>query len=96
MMSKWNSLPWGGCSTIGDIEILTASEYGVNRFTHIAKPIDLKTAMLNAKAKMDKDGISSDAMDIPALIAELGALREQGVLTDTEFSEKKAELLAKI
>ena len=80
----------------GDIEILTASEYGINRFTRIAKPIDLKTSMLNAKANMDTDGLSADAMDIPALIAELGALRDQGVLTDTEFSEKKAELLAKI
>lgn len=80
----------------GDIEILTASEYGVNRFTHIAKPIDLKTAMLNAKANMDKDGIGADAMDIPTLITELSRLHEQGVLTDTEFSEKKAELLAKI
>jgi uncharacterized membrane protein YdbT with pleckstrin-like domain len=80
----------------GDIEILTASEYGINRFTRIAKPIDLKTSMLNAKANMDTGGLSADAMDIPALIAELGALRDQGVLTDTEFSEKKAELLAKI
>jgi len=80
----------------GNIEILTASEYGINRFTRIAKPIDLKTAMLNAKANMNKDDLSADAMDIPALIAELGKLHEQGVLTDTEFSEKKAELLAKM
>jgi uncharacterized membrane protein YdbT with pleckstrin-like domain len=80
----------------GDIEILTASEYGVNRFTRIARPIDLKTAMLNAKANMDKDDTGADVMDIPALIAELSKLHEQGVLTDTEFSKKKAELLAKI
>ena len=80
----------------GDIEILTASEYGINRFTHIAKPIALKTAMLNAKANMDKDEIGVDAKDIPTLIAELGALRQRGVLTDTEFNKKKAELLAKM
>jgi hypothetical protein len=35
-------------------------------------------------------------MDIPALIAELGKLHQQGVLTDTEFNQKKAELLAKL
>ena len=80
----------------GDIEILTASEYGINRFTRIAKPIDLKTAMLNAKASMSQGDSDSDIMDIPSLIAELGALHEKGVLTDTEFSKKKAELLAKL
>ena len=80
----------------GDIEILTASEYGVNRFTNIAKPIDLKTAMLNAKANMDRDDLGAGAMEIPTLIAELGQLHKQGVLTDTEFSHKKAELLAKL
>jgi uncharacterized membrane protein YdbT with pleckstrin-like domain len=86
----------GRIFSYGDIEILTASEYGVNRFTRIAKPIDLKTAMLNAKANMDQDDFSAEAMDVPKLIAELGKLHEQGVLTETEFSTKKAELLAKI
>lgn len=80
----------------GDIEILTASEYGVNRFTRIAKPIDLKTAMLNAKANMGEYVDGTDVMDIPTLIAKLGKFHEQGVLTDAEFSKKKAELLAKL
>ena len=80
----------------GNIEILTASEFGVNRFSHIAKPIALKTAMLNAKAKMDKDEDDASAMDIPRLITELRKLHEQGALTDVEFSQKKAELLAKL
>ena len=80
----------------GDIEILTASEYGVNRFTNIAKPIKLKTAMLNAKAKINKDDLPPERMDIPGLIAELGSLHQQGVLTEAEFSQKKAELLAKL
>ena len=80
----------------GDIEILTASEFGVNRFSHIAKPIQLKTAMLNAKARMDKDEDGAVAMDIPRLITELSKLHEQGALTDAEFNQKKAELLAKL
>src|SRR5207248_3188485 len=33
----------------GDIEILTASELGVNQFRRVGQPIRLKTAMLNAK-----------------------------------------------
>jgi uncharacterized membrane protein YdbT with pleckstrin-like domain len=80
----------------GDIEILTASEYGINRFTRIANPVDLKTAMLNAKAQMDHDDFEADVMDIPRLIAELGKLHDQGVLTTAEFSAKKVELLAKL
>ena len=33
----------------GDLEILTASELGVNQFTHVGQPVRLKTAMMNAK-----------------------------------------------
>ncbi len=83
----------------GDIEILTASELGVNRFAHIARPIELKTAMLNAKADLDHDDNGrgrSGAPDVPTLIARLGKLREQGVLSEEEFAAKKAELLAKL
>ena len=61
-----------------------------------AKPIDLKTSMLNAKANMDAKDTGAEAMDIPALIVELGALHDQGLLTDAEFSQKKADLLAKL
>ena len=68
---KMEQSAMGRVFNYGDIEILTASEFGVNRFTHIAKPIALKTAMLTAKAKMDKDESIPDAMDIPRLITEL-------------------------
>ena len=36
----------------GDIEILTASELGVNLFHQIDHPVEFKTAMLNAKEKL--------------------------------------------
>jgi hypothetical protein len=38
----------------GDIEILTASELGANKFTRIASPIRFKTAMLNAKNRLEE------------------------------------------
>ncbi|MBN1180584.1 MAG: PH domain-containing protein [Anaerolineae bacterium] len=83
----------------GDIEILTASEFGINRFTRISNPIHFKTAMLNAKERLE-GGRGEPAKrlptDVPALIAELDALRQRGVLTDVEFAEKKAELLARL
>lgn len=43
---------FGRMMNYGDIEILTASELGVNRFSRISHPIAFKTAMLNAKEQM--------------------------------------------
>jgi uncharacterized membrane protein YdbT with pleckstrin-like domain len=83
----------------GDIEILTASELGVNLFQRIGNPVRFKTAMLNAKEDMGFDEIgvhSQPAEDIPAMIAKLDQLRKQGTLSNEEFQRKKSELLAKM
>ena len=84
----------------GDIEIMTASELGVNTFRRIAKPVDFKTAMLNAKERLERgDEYRSEEIqkeDIPALIANLDLLRKQGVITEDEFNQKKKELLARL
>jgi len=75
----------------GDIEILTASELGVNQIQRIADPIRYKTTMVNAKARLE-----SGEVEVPALIAQLDELRQKGVITDPEFQEKKAQLMAKL
>ncbi|MBI5962444.1 MAG: PH domain-containing protein [Chloroflexi bacterium] len=83
----------------GDIEILTASEIGVNLFKRIGDPVKFKTAMLNAKEKLGYEGTGTHAKraeSIPAMIAELDELRKQGIVTDEEFKAKKKELLAKM
>jgi uncharacterized membrane protein YdbT with pleckstrin-like domain len=90
----------------GDIEILTASELGVNKFHRLAQPVSFKTAMLNAKERLEhadslpgawsKAVRSGAAPDIPTLISQLDELRKQGVLTEEEFQAKKAQLLAKL
>jgi uncharacterized membrane protein YdbT with pleckstrin-like domain len=83
----------------GDIAILTASEIGVNQFKRIGNPIMFKTAMLNAKEKLGFEGMASQAPTgkaIPALIAELDELRKKGLVTEEEFKQKKAQLLAKM
>lgn len=83
----------------GDIEILTASELGINLFHEIAGPVQFKTAMLNAKEKMGYDELGSDARpaaDIPTMIEKLDILRKRGILSEEEFQRKKAELLAKL
>ena len=83
----------------GDIEILTASEFGNNLFRQIGNPVKFKTAMLNAKENLgfNEAGARSQAEDdIPALIAKLDGLRKQGILSEAEFQKKKTELLAKM
>jgi len=83
----------------GDVEILTASEMGVNLFKRIGDPVKFKTAMLNAKEKLGFEGTGTHAQraeSIPAMIAELDELRKQGIVTEAEFQAKKKELLAKM
>ena len=92
---------WGRLFDYGDIEILTASEVGANVFRSIGQPIKFKTAMLNAKERLgfeDELGVQAAraASDIPSLIAGLDDLRKKGVISEAEFQQKKAELLAKM
>jgi uncharacterized membrane protein YdbT with pleckstrin-like domain len=83
----------------GDIEILTANEIGENKFKMIAKPIFFKTTLLNAREAygFDDDGVKGKSRStIPTLLTELDDLRKKGILTETEFEEKKAELMKKL
>lgn len=96
---KMNQSFFGRMFDYADVEIMTASEMGVNVFKRIGEPVNFKTAMLNAKERMGYEGSSAHgrpAENIPALIAELDELRKKGIVTDEEFQSKKKELLAKI
>jgi uncharacterized membrane protein YdbT with pleckstrin-like domain len=93
---------FGRIFNYGDIEILTASELGVNLFRHIGNPVHFKTTMLNAKERLEHEGSrpeeteEADRSDIPALIEQLDNLRQRGVLSEEEFQKKKADLLTKM
>ncbi len=99
---KMSQSAFGRMFGYGDIEILTASELGVNLFKKIDNPIKFKSALINAKAYLEHAGEESPAplpeekMDIPTMITKLADLRTQGVLTETEFQQKKTELLTKL
>jgi hypothetical protein len=82
----------------GNIEILTASELGVNLFKKIDNPIGFKSALINAKASLEQGAPEpiDDKSDIPSMISKLADLRTQGVLTEVEFQQKKSELLSKL
>lgn len=80
----------------GDVEILTASELGVNQFKRIEDPVHFKTAMLNAKEALERRDKVVLVNDIPGAITQLDGLRQQGIISEEEFKQKKAELLAKL
>ncbi len=96
---KMNQSFFGRLFDYGDIQILTASESGIDLFERIANPIKFKTAILNAKEEIgfDEDQIrTQQADDIPSLIARLDELRKRGIISEEEFRKKKADLLAKM
>jgi uncharacterized membrane protein YdbT with pleckstrin-like domain len=83
----------------GDIEILTASELGVNLLKHIGRPIQYKTTMINAKEKLETPVAAAPARPQPNLadlLGQLDTLRQHGVLTEAEFQSKKSDLLQKM
>lgn len=94
---KMKQSMFGRFFDFGDIEIMTASELGINKFSTIARPIHFKTAMLNAKEELENAAqVVHSGPDIPTLIAQLDNLRKQGVVTEEEFQAKKAQLLGKL
>jgi uncharacterized membrane protein YdbT with pleckstrin-like domain len=83
----------------GDLEILTASELGVNQFSQVGQPVRLKTAMLNAKEKLEHGQTAlgnRSEVDIAGPIEQLDNLRGQGLLTEKEFQQQKGQVLAKL
>jgi uncharacterized membrane protein YdbT with pleckstrin-like domain len=89
----------------GDLEIISGSESGIDKFRHIADPIGFKKDLLDQKAGLvgldvfeerAKRVLSTEAPsagDVPELIAELDELRQKKIITDAEFEKKKQELL---
>ncbi|HAL61525.1 MAG TPA: hypothetical protein DCP08_03850 [Chloroflexi bacterium] len=90
----------------GSVQILTASEIGVNLFERVAWPVRFKTEMLNQKeglsrlesfrSQAERVKEAPSAHDIPGLIAELDELRKKGIITEEEFQREKGELLEKL
>jgi len=88
---------FGRIFNYGDIEILTASEFGANLFHRIEEPVGFKIAMLNAKEELEQGGEpEQDDLDVVEVLTNLDRLRELGILTDEEFIQKKSEFLERL
>ncbi|HEX7590916.1 MAG TPA: PH domain-containing protein [Candidatus Limnocylindrales bacterium] len=100
---------WARIFKYGDLEILTANEQGVDRYTMLSRVVEFKKAMLNAKNSLDDGfrgipgaataqvpGKSSSSAEVTATLAQLADLRDKGAITPAEYERKKAELLGRI
>jgi uncharacterized membrane protein YdbT with pleckstrin-like domain len=88
---------FGRVFNYGNIEILTASEFGANLFSRIEDPLGFKIAMLNAKEELEQGMVQDDDdLDVVEVLTNLDRLRELGILTEQEFDQKKAEFLARL
>lgn len=92
----------------GDLVIESASERGNERLTNIRRPSIVQMEIYvqmeeNENRKFDRarvapagsapDVTTPQAASIPEQIAQLSELHQRGVLSDAEFTRKKAELL---
>jgi uncharacterized membrane protein YdbT with pleckstrin-like domain len=95
----------GRILNFGDLAIITGSDVGTNVLKRLAKPVEFKKTLLDQKHKFaDGDDLGSrkaaaapDGEEDPLKkIAELDNLRKTGALSDAEYQQAKAKLLAKL
>lgn len=88
-----------GC---GDLVIESAGEQGHQSFSNVRKPSAVQNEVYkqmeaNENRKFDRIGARAPVTEsIPDQIAKLDQLRQQGVLTQAEFDQKKQQLLDKM
>ena len=86
----------------GDLVIESAGEQGRQSFSNVRKPSAVQNEIYkqmeaNENRKFDRIGTHAPvAESIPDQIAKLDQLRQQGVLTQAEFDQKKQQLLDKM
>ena len=90
----------------GDLSIESGGETGKQTFSDIRRPsavqneiyrqMEANNARMYGGAQPAAAPAPAPAANIPEQIAQLDALRQQGVLSEAEFAEKKAELLRRM
>ncbi len=93
----------------GDLRIESAGEMGTSSFSDIRRPLDVQNEIYiqmesNENRKFDRvaQGMQANAaaaaapVSIAEQIQQLDALRNQGLLTDEEFQQKKTDLLRRM
>lgn len=88
---------FGRLFSYGTIKILTAADETINTLDHISKPVEFKQAMLNAKAEMEPIATPAPANKTATqLLDELEQLRSRKLVSETEFEEKRKEIIRRM
>lgn len=89
----------------GDLAVITGSDMGTNVFKRLAKPVEFKKTLLEQKQKLsDSEDLGprkaavaeSDDEDPLKKIAQLDDLRKSGAISEVEYQQAKAKLLAQL
>ena len=85
----------------GDLVIESAGEMGRQNFSNVRKPSAIQNEIYkqmesNENRKFDRINPGVATASIPEQISQLDALRQQGVLSQAEFDQKKQQLLDKM
>ncbi len=89
----------------GDLAIITGSDVGTNVLRRLAKPVEFKKTLLEQKQKLSDNedlgyrkatAVESDEEDPLKKIAQLDDLRKTGAISEVEYQQAKAKLLAKL
>jgi uncharacterized membrane protein YdbT with pleckstrin-like domain len=82
----------------GTIEILTASEGGINRLDQVPGPLAFKHAMMASRG----GAATAPVADLPAAgstadrLAEIAELQRRGLISEDEYRAKRAAILDKV
>ncbi len=100
-----NQSVMGRILNYGDLAIITGSDVGTNVLKRLAKPVDFKKTLLQQKQQL-ADGedlgyrkavtAAGDEEDPLKKIAQLDDLRKSGAISEVEYQQAKAKLLAKL
>ena len=92
----------------GTLEIITASESGINRLEYLPRPMEFKKAMMMAGEARGGADVSSAVASSPVVprttspaptrsltdrLADLEEMRRRGLLSDDEYQAKRSALL---
>ncbi len=89
----------------GDLAIITGSDVGTNVLKRLAKPVEFKKTLLEQKQKLaDNEDlgyrkaatVEGGEEDPLKKIAQLDDLRKTGAISEVEYQQAKAKLLAKL
>jgi uncharacterized membrane protein YdbT with pleckstrin-like domain len=93
---------WGRLLGYGNVEIDTASEHGCTRFADIARPLELKSAIVAASEAYRSRRFAPVAAPAPIAtsgadrLRELKGLLDDGLISQEEFEMKRQKLLEEI